>query len=149
MKRRGFRRGLTLIEVMVGVMVLAATLIAASAMFPLSALLRDRSGASSRAAALVQRKAEQVRRLPASQLHYNGLRAAGVIDEGGANPYSFTVTDGVASELIEGTGTLQLTNPGTDLVRIEIAVQWRSVHAVTQELRAVTLVANKEVWVDQ
>ncbi len=150
MPRRRARRGLTLIEIMVGVLVLGATLVAASAMFPLSALLRDRSGTSSRAAAVAQRKMEQVRRLTVDQLNYAGLRAAGVVDvtESAGGPFPFTSTDSLAAELASGSGTLTLTDAGTDLVQVEVTVNWRSFQGLPQTMRAVTFVCKKTVWLE-
>jgi prepilin-type N-terminal cleavage/methylation domain-containing protein len=148
MKRRGRRRGLTLIEVMAGVLVLALTLLAAMAMFPLSALLRDRSGSYSHAAAIAQRKLEQIRKLPAAQVSYAGLQSAGVIDAAAASPYPFTSVDRLSSELTAGSGSIQLSGVGTDLVRADVTVTWRGLRGIQQQVTFSTLVASKELWVE-
>ena len=143
---RQARRGLTLIEVMIAVMLLAAAVLTASAIFPVSMMLRERSGGTSRAAAMLQRKLEQVRRLPAAKLTYSGLRLNGVIDESASAPYSFTAADSVASQLSNGTGALTLTNPGSDIVTITVTLSWTNLNGPAQSISAVTNVCSREIW---
>ena len=149
MRRTQGRRGMSLVEVMVGVLILGATVLAASAMFPLSAFLRDRSGTYSRAATIAQRKLEQIRKLPTTQLTYTGLLNAGVIDQGNNEPYSFTTVDSVAGELAQGAGTIELIDEGTDLVRVDVRVTWKSLRGTDMNLQATSMVSNKEFWVEQ
>jgi Tfp pilus assembly protein PilV len=155
MTRRRIRRGITILEVMVGLLVLALTVVAASAMFPMSHLLRDRSSSYSKAAAIVQRKMEQVRKLPTSQLNYAGLRTAGIIDavatvpSGSDQLYTFTTTDLLANDLNSAQGRVRLLDPGTDLVTVEVQMTWQSLRGRTETVSARTFVSDKTVWKEE
>jgi hypothetical protein len=134
---------------MASVMILAMTVSAAAAMFPLGAFLRDRSGGHSRAATIVQRKMEQVRKFTSKSLTYSTLKAQGIIDDASVSPASFTVADSLASELRNAQGTLELTGVGTDVVRVEVILRWTNVRGKTHQMAAATQVVNKGVWVRQ
>jgi Tfp pilus assembly protein PilV len=146
MKRNGSRRGMTLVEILIAAVLMVLTVTAAMAMFPMTNLLRNKSGNYSRASTLIARKLEQVRTLRSDQITYNGLRAAAIIDAGDVQPYKFTTTDGLASEMPEAKGTITVTNPGTQLVTVDVTVTWRGLRGNTQSLTATTYVANKTVW---
>lgn len=135
-------------EVVVAAMVLAVTVVAASAVFPLSHFLQDRSGGYSRAATMLQRKLEQVKSVDPPQLTYSGLRSAGVIDPAaaGSNVYTFTSCDQVAGQLLQGQGTMTVTGSGTDLVRVDVAVTWIGSRGMTNRCAAMTYIADKSVW---
>jgi hypothetical protein len=143
---------MSLIEVMAGLVVLGLTVVAASAMFPMSALLRDRSGGYSKAAAVVQRKIEQIRKLPTAQLSYNGMRTAGIVDSvstvptGSTQEYHYQVTDELSGVLPNAHGHVILMNPGTDLVTVQVDLSWRSIRGRTETVRARTFVSDKTVW---
>lgn len=147
MKHPKPRRGTTLVEVMAAMMILALTVSAAGAMFPLGAFLRNRSGGNSRAAAIVQRKLEQVRKIPANSLTYAALETADIIDNDDTTPAPFTTTDSLASELTSGTGTISLSGVGTDVVEVTVTVSWVNTRNGAHSLSATTRVVNKEVWV--
>jgi Tfp pilus assembly protein PilV len=148
MKRHKMRRGVTLMEILVAVFVLSMTIVTTTAMFSSSALLRTRSGGYSRAATLVNRKLEQVRKLDATQLTSSGLIAAGVVDtNAGTGPnYTFTTVDQLTNELSLGTGTLSLTNAGTDLARVDVTISWKSYRGKVESVSAATYVADKRAW---
>lgn len=148
--RSSRRRGVTLVEIMAGVFILAMTTITAAALLPLTAQLRTNSGDYTHAASLVQRKLEQIRALDAAHITAGELQTAGVIDTtntaSGANTYSFTAVDAVATELKQGAGTIQLTNTGTDLVRIDVALTWRGLRGKAEQTDATTFVSSREPW---
>jgi len=148
MKRHKLRRGVTLIEIMVAVFVLSMTIVTTTAMFSSSALLRTRSGGYSRAATLVNRKLEQIRKLDVTQLTSSGLIAAGVIDpNSGTGPnYTFTTVDQLTNDLTLGTGTLSVTNAGTDLARVDVTISWKSYRGKVESVSAATFLADKRVW---
>jgi hypothetical protein len=137
---------------MVSVMVLGVTVLMASAVFPASALLRNRSGGFSTAAAIAQRKLEQVRKLDATRLNYNGLRAAGIIDtmstppSGSTGEYPFTLTDNLTQDLQAGQGRIRLSGIGTDLVTAEVRLNWVGLRGRAEQIQATTAVADKRVW---
>jgi prepilin-type N-terminal cleavage/methylation domain-containing protein len=145
-KVRKARRGLTFLEVMIALMLLSSGVLMAGTLFPAATMARTRSSSNSMAATIIQRKLEQVRRLPAASITYSGLYANAVIDSGNTSPYSFTAADSVASKLQKGKGTLTLTNPGGDLVTISVTVTWENSDGPDQTLTAVTNVSSREVW---
>jgi Tfp pilus assembly protein PilV len=145
---RKARRGLTFLEVMIALMLLTSAVLTASTLFPAATMARTRSSSTSMAATILQRKLEQVRRLPAASITYTGLYANGVIDSGNTSPYSFTAAESVASKLNNGKGTLTLTNAGSDIVTITVTVTWESVEGPDQTLSAVTYVSSREAWKD-
>jgi Tfp pilus assembly protein PilV len=148
MKRRKLPRGVTLVEIMIGVFVLSMTIVTTTAMFSSSALLRARSGGFSRAATVVNRKLEQIRKLDAKLITASGLQAAGVIDppvSGGAS-YSFNAVDSLTTEFPQAASTLTVTNPGSDLVTVSVSISWRSYRGKQETVTASTYVADKSVW---
>lgn len=147
MKRFRSRRGTTLVEVMAAVLVLALTATAASAMFPLSAFLRDRSGGYARAAAILQRKIEQVRRQPFKSLSYANLKTAGIVDTIDASSATFTTIDQLSTQLLQCEGKLVITNEDADSIRVDISLKWKTVRGTELQTSAVTRVVNKGVWV--
>jgi prepilin-type N-terminal cleavage/methylation domain-containing protein len=143
------RRGFTLIEVMAATLVLGMTVLTTLGMFSSSAIMRERSGGYSRAASIAQRKLEEIRNLSASKINYAGLLAADIIDTGSTQPYSFTQEEQLGQEFPGGTGTIQITDAGTDLVRVDLTIRWNATRNKQFELSASTLVASKEVWLEQ
>lgn len=142
------RRGTTLVEVMAAMMILALTVSAAGAMFPLGAFMRSQSGGYSRAAAIVQRKLEQIRRYPSTSLTYSTLASASIIDTASVTPASFTTADNLTSELGTGAaGTIRLTGVGTDIVQVDVTLSWVDIRGRAQSLSAMSRVVNKDVWV--
>lgn len=148
MKQRRHRRGMTILEIIIGVFVLSMTIITTTAMFSGSALLRNRSHGFTRASTIVTRKLEQVRKLDADLVNVTGLKAAGIIDQVSYanNTFSFTLVDDLASNLTQASSTLTVTNPGTDLVTVEVVINWRGYRGKLETMRAMTYVADKSAW---
>jgi Tfp pilus assembly protein PilV len=148
---RSRRRGMSLMEVLVGTFLLGMTIILASAIFPFSSFLQDRAGGYSRASTLLQKKLEQVRRLEASELTAAALHNAGVIDaaQSTSGAYTFTTVDNVPDLLVQGSGTLTVTGAGTDLARAEVTISWVASGGKAHSVHAMTLVADKSVWREQ
>ena len=150
MKRRSVRRGMTLLEVMVGIVVLGITVVTASALFPTSSVLRDRASNFSRASVLAQRKLDQIRDLPVSQINETTLLDRGMTDNcavrtGNNVEICFTECDRMASELPGSpTGQVFLKNVGTDIVTVEVVIRWRTYKGKQEEVRAVSAVTEKQ-----
>jgi len=139
---------MTLLEIIVAVFVLSMTIVTTTAMFSSSALLRNRSNGFTRASSIVTRKLEQIRTLDATLLNTTGLKAAGVIDQvdyAGAT-YTFTAVDQLSTELTQPSGTLTVTNAGSDLVTVEVTLNWRGYRGKLETIRALTYVADKRAW---
>jgi hypothetical protein len=139
------------VELVISVLVLAATLILAAGLLPLTGLLRDNSGAYSRAATVIQRKIEQIRSLDPSLVTPSGLRTAAVVDptapSTGAMP--FTTVENLTTILRQGSGDIVLTNSGTDLVTVDVTVRWTTIRGAQVAVSARTLVTLKDPWLEQ
>lgn len=146
MKQQKFRRGLSLVEVLVTATILVVAVLTATAMFSTASSLRDYSGAYSHAGTILQRKLEQVRRLPYSQLTYTGLLNAGVIDPGDS-PYSFTTVDSLTSELSNADGRIVLSNGGRETARADVILTWDGLRGNRRRVTATTFVSSRELWV--
>lgn len=148
LRRRG-RRGLTFIDVMAGMFILGATVLAASALFPVSALMRSRSGEQSRAAAISQKKMEQLRKLDPTTLTFSNLRNLGIVDEEAYylsedyEIYTFGETETLTEDLTSGEGYIVRYQPDDDLTQLEIYVFWRGQHGTWNWVHTMTYVADK------
>ena len=126
--------------------ILAVTVLAATAMFSTAGFLRDHSASHSRAAAILQRKLEQIRRLPFNQVTYSGLLNAGVIDPGDS-PYSFSTVDNLATELTHGDGRIVLSNGETDTARADVLLTWDGLRGTRYRVTATTFVSSRDLWI--
>lgn len=59
---------------------------------------------------------------------------------------TFTTVDNVASDLSLGTGTIQLSGVGTDLVGITVTLNWTGMRGKAESLSTTTYVADKTAW---
>ncbi len=142
------RPGLSLIEVMIAVLVLSFAVTVFASLYPLAMRLRSKSENTTRATTLCQQKIEQVRALPYTSLNYSGLQGGSVIDTSpNSSPYSFTSVDSLATKLPQGTGSIAISNPGSDpdLTRIDVTVTWGGVVQGGNSVTMSTLIANKAV----
>ena len=142
------QRGTVLIDAVLAILIMAAAGVVFSAAFP-SGLntLRD-SSEQSKAAAMAQKKVEQVRSLDYANITYTNLLAAGYIDSTPtSSPYWFTSVDSVATDLNGATGTLTITPQSGAILKIVAAVQWRSERNVLRNVTVTTLVADSSPWV--
>lgn len=149
---RRLSRGTTLIEVMAAVFVLMMTITAAGALFPLSSVLRDRSGGFSQAASIAQHKVEQIRHLDAGSIKPARLLTLGIIDaddptsSGGAGVFRFTEADKLSSRFAGGQGQMLISGMGTSLVRIDVEIHWKAFTGKQHKHRLTTFVADKTPW---
>lgn len=140
------RRGFTLIEILAAMTVLGMAVITSLALFPLSSVMRERSGGYSRAGTLLQRKLEQIRQVPPSAVTAAGLQAAGIVDTATGTALPFTAADQVASQLTQGAGTVTLTGVGSDLVRVDVQVTWTGYNGRKSQVQEMTYVAMTSAW---
>ena len=149
------RRGISFLDVIAGVFVLGLTVMAASAMFPISSLMRSRSGEFSLAAALAQKKMEELRRVDPSVLNYAELRLLGLIDEepvydgDTVQILEFTETDEVNDELQTGTGYVVLIQADEDLTEIIVYLFWTDRRGTLSQTRASTYISMKTPKVEE
>ena len=143
------RSGWSLIEVMIAVLVLSLVTAAFASLYPIALRMRSKSENVTRATTLAQQKIEQVRALPYVSLGYTGLQFNNVIDASpSASPFSFTTVDSLASKLPQGAGTITLSNPATDLTRVDVTVTWGGLVQTGNSVTVSTLIANEAVKIE-
>lgn len=139
------RPGFSLIEVMVATMMMALAATCFAALYPQAHQLRSRAENMTRASMLAQHKIEQLRDLAFTDLNYEALRVANVIDASPtAAPYLFTQIDGVTSDFPQGSGTLSIVEVEENLVRVDVTVSWDSAVSAANSVTTSTYIANKE-----
>jgi hypothetical protein len=143
--RRSPRRGVTLIDTLLGLFLIGVVGIVFSATFPSSIKCYGGARNYKMASAVAQKKLEEVRSMNFESLTDSLINSTRLADlTGTSGVYSFTSTDSVTSILPEGTGTITITSPRTDIKRVEITVNWKNRNsASTRSLRLVTYVSDK------
>jgi hypothetical protein len=94
---------------------------------------------------LAQQKIEQIRALPYESVSYASLRDTGVVDASPTQaPFSFTQVDNLAAQLPQGSGTITISQPATDLRRVDVTVSWGGTVQGNNQVTVSTLIANME-----
>lgn len=139
------RRGSTLVDAVVTLMLTALVGLMFAALYPAATSCSRQAQEYKTATALAQRKVEQIRSFRYEVLTPSVLFANGVIDSAdGDSPYSFTSVDGVASELAQGSGVVDITDAESDLKRVTVTVSWvSSSRSVPRSVRLTTYVADR------
>lgn len=124
-KRKGGRRGFSLVEVVVAVFLLAMAVLMFGAFYPTASRTSRMSGNHSQAISEVQHKVDQLRAVGYGRLNYTELVAAGIIDATPTTqPYRFTTVDGLTDLLPAAVGTISISDAGTDLRQVTVRVSW-------------------------
>ncbi|MDO8681922.1 MAG: hypothetical protein Q7N50_00375 [Armatimonadota bacterium] len=128
---------------------LGAAGIVFSASFPSGFAALEQSSEATKAASIAQEKMEQIRAVSYADLNYATLNAAGHVDNNPtSSPFSFTLVDGVATDLNSGTGSIAITNEGGGVMRVTVAVNWLSTNGISRNVTVTTLVADMSPWVE-
>jgi prepilin-type N-terminal cleavage/methylation domain-containing protein len=125
--RARFRRksGFTLMEVMVSLLLIAATGTMFYGMLPTAAKTGKMQGNYQQASSIVQHKIDQVRGVGYGRLNYDDLLAAGIIDASpNASPYSFKTVDGVASIFKTCTATMDVADFNAKVKQVTVTLTW-------------------------
>lgn len=145
-RRMRSSRGVGLIDVIVSLLLLSMAGVIYTATFPAGYSAMRQANDTKKAAALAQKKLEQVKALGYESLSYENLRAANAIDaDQTSSPYYFTAVDDLASSLGDPKGTLEITNFDTGIKKIAATVKWES-GGVTRTIKVHTLIADKRPW---
>jgi type II secretory pathway pseudopilin PulG len=142
------RRGSTLVDVTVALVLLAMGGLVFSATFPSGFSAVRQAGEMKRGLAIAQQKLEQVKALGYESLNYSNLRADNAIDTTNtSSPYEFTSVDNLSSSLAGAKGELYIdensSNPGVRKVTVKIT--WTSGKA-NHDITLWTLIADKRPW---
>lgn len=141
-------RGFTLIEVMVSLVVFAATSLVFAASVPLAEKASHVNGQYTQATSLCQHKIDQLRAVGYGRLNYLELSDAGIIDSSPiSQPFSFAVVDEVAEYLPQPTAVLSIEDTATSGVRkVTVTITWKQAahQADTSHLSISALVTDVE-----
>ena len=139
------RRGSTLMDAVITIMLAALIGLMFSAMFPAATSCSRQAQEYKTAVALGQRKMEQVRSLKYELLTPTVLYVNGAIDSStGGSPYAFTTADSLTSKLTQGAGTLAIEDVSSSLKQVTVTVSWiSSSHSVARSVRLVTYVTDR------
>jgi prepilin-type N-terminal cleavage/methylation domain-containing protein len=144
--RRYRQQGMTLVEVMIAVLLLASIAVLMGTLFPMASRTQKTVSGDTFAITLARNKLEQTQSLGYANLaSHDTLYQRGVVDAWPADsPYSFTSTDGVSDELLGGTGTLWIEehSEDSDLYRIKVRISWTDSRGESRSIYAATEVAN-------
>jgi Tfp pilus assembly protein PilV len=146
MHRRTGRRGTTILETLAALLVLSSTVLLASAIFPAGGTLRHRSHTYTRAATIVQRKLEQIRRMPYEDLNYLELQAQGIVEPKPQGGYCFDTIELLSQHFGGATSDVTLTNVAPDLLRVDVTLEWEGARRGQSRVDATTFVAGKLAW---
>lgn len=138
------RRGSTMIDVLVTAFLLAMAGIVFGAAFPSGFSCSRKAQSYKLAAAIAQRKMEQLRSLNYESLTYAHLRAAGAIDASpSVSPYEFTSTDSIGTHLAGGAGQIEVDDITSTLRRARITVSWRDKGEAVRSITLTGMFADK------
>lgn len=148
---RAFRSqaGFGLADAIASIMLLAIVGAVFAALFPSSFNCSAQAREYKLAAAIAQRKMEQLRAMEYESLTQPVLRAGGVIDESPTtSPFSFTVVDSVSEQLPGGTGTITISDTASDRKLVRVRVQWTARNGRTRSVQLSTIFADRRARTD-
>lgn len=140
----GSRRGAGLIDVMLTLFLLGVAGMIFSAVFPTCIRSTKQAQEYKIAAAISQKKMEQLRAVSYDLLNYTQLTSRSVVDSSpGSSPYSFTTVDSLSTLLPSGTGTLTVQDINSDTRQVTVTVSWRGTGTATRSIQTVTLIVDR------
>lgn len=117
--------GFSLVEVVIGIFILAMTATIFGALVPSALKTGKMMGNHQQAASLVQHKVDQLRGVGYGRLTYAELKNAGIVDSSPTgSPYSFKTVDGLASLFVGVTGTVEVADAGANVRRVTVTITW-------------------------
>jgi hypothetical protein len=138
------KRGVSLVDMMVTVFLLATAGVIFAASFPTGYACSRKAQEYKLATAIAQRKMEQLRATNYESLTQLLMQSAGTIDaEPTDSPYSFTSVDSVAGQLTQGTGTVEIADMTSSLRQVAVTVSWQDKNSVTRSVRLTTVFADR------
>jgi len=119
------QRGVGLVDAIITLFLLGIAGAVFSAMYPTGIKASRQAHQYKVAASIAQRKMEQVRAMPYESITPVGLMAGSIIDQDDDDsPYSFTSVDGVADQLVSGTGSLSVSELSSGVKWVRVSVSW-------------------------
>lgn len=139
------RQGFGLIDIVIALFLLGMAGLMFAAALPSGFRCSQQAQQNKTAAAIAQRKMEQIRAMNYESLTQPLLCAAGVIDaDSTSSPYSFTSVDNLGSQLTSGTGSIAITDADSDIKLVKITVRWAGASSSgSRSLCLTTLISDK------
>ncbi len=142
-------RGLTLIEAMFAILLVATCAGIVAATTPIASLSRTKAEAMNKSSGIAQKQLEAIRGAGYANCTPTQLQTLGLIDSTTpvtTNTYTFTNSDlpnfdNPASVLKNGQGTILVEQAAIDLRRVTVKVTWTE-RGVTRTVTLGTLIAN-------
>lgn len=121
----GSKRGAGLIDVMLTMFLIGVAGVIMAAAYPTCFRASSQAQEYKLAAAIAQKKMEQLRAMNYESLTYPNLLSATVIDASSTSPYQFTSIDSIPSQLPQGSGELTITDISSDTRRVTVLITWQ------------------------
>lgn len=143
------RRGMMLLDTMIGMMVLSIMSLAFCALMPVMARGQKMSQEVSVANLIAAREMENLRLVGYDNLNYATLRGLGLLDEwSGTGPYTFSNVAqdasrklSAATSLKNGVGEVSISDASTVLKSVIVTVRWTSPKGTARSVSISTLVS--------
>lgn len=144
MRLVGSRRGAGLVDVMLTLFLLGVAGMIFAASFPVCFRATRQAQEYKLAAAISQKKMEQLRAMNYESLTSSHLQSASVVDSTSvSSPYSFTAIDGVGTALPLGTGEITIEDVGSDTRKVTVSMSWKGPGEVTRTMETVSLFVDR------
>ena len=124
--RPAAKRGFTLIEVVVAMVVFAFVVIVFSSSIIIARKSSNLNGQYAQAISLCQHKIDQMRAVGFGRLNYTELSDAEIIDTTPTSaPFQFATVDQVTDYLNSPTTTIALSNPSAKETLVTVTISWK------------------------
>lgn len=145
---RDHRRGTTLLEVMISMLVITVVVMIFAGSVSVGQRAAGLNGEYSQAISLCQHKIDQLRTVGYGRLTYEELSDAEIIDSNPSSPpYRFIQVDNVSQYLSNASATIDLYSTGDpEVIRVVVNLTWRNGSYATKQSHAslTALIANTE-----
>lgn len=140
-------KGFSFIDLIVAIMLMVFSAMIFATVIPGSIRASGQARDYKIAANISQRKIEQLRAMKYESLTSAILTSSGVVDSASNNGiYQFTTVDGVANQLSQGTGQLEITNPSSTVKEIVIKINWTGANDnKDREVKLITRFTDKRI----
>ncbi len=143
-RRKRGKRGVSLIDIVTGTMILAGGVLSYAALYPTAAQSSRLSTDYSQAMATCQHKVDQLRSIGHGRLNYSEMKAAGLIDNSPTSgSFRFEGVDSVSTYLKSPVGTITFTDISSGLTRATVRLQWKSAITRTSTHEVQALIARE------
>ncbi len=143
-RRAGVHRGLSLLDVVMGTMLIAFGVIAFASLYPTASQSARMTSEYSQAIAAVQHKVDQMRAIGYGRITYTDLKNIRVIDASPTvAPYRFDGVDSLANYFQNPVGTISVSAYSATIRSVTVTLTWNSRPTKTSSHAITTLIAQE------